>query len=134
MTPNVVLPGVAVKPGFPKFAWLKRSNISARNCVRIVSRIFVFLSTEKSTLLKPGPVIEFRPRLPKWRTRVPWTRLTGIAKVESAGQFAGSVGSHTELLNHWFTSRIICTGAMISGRIVALPVRLLMFVVDVLPE
>ena len=44
------------------------------------------------------------------------------------------IASHTPLLNHWLTSRIIFMGAMTSGRIVATPVRLLMFVVDVLPE
>src|SRR5262245_30449068 len=134
ITPNVVLPGVATRPGFPKFAWLKISKISARNCVRIASRILVFLRTEKSTLWNAGPVMEFRPRLPKCKTRAPLRKLTGIANVEPVGQFAGSVGSHTELLNHCLTSRIIWIGAITSVRMVALPVRLLMFVVEVLPE
>ena len=68
-------------------------------------------------------------------TRLPLpAKLTGTAKLEPAGQLLGSVGSHTVLLNHWVGLRIICTGAMRSGLIVATPVRALMLVVDVLPE
>lgn len=67
-------------------------------------------------------------------TRDPLTRLTGMANVDPEGQLAGSVGSQIPLLNHWFTSRTILTGPIKSGRIVATPVRLLMFVVEVLPE
>ena len=40
--------------------------------------------------------MELRPRLPKCRTRLPFTKLTGIANVAPAGQFAGSVGSGSE--------------------------------------
>lgn len=68
-------------------------------------------------------------------TRLPLlAKLTGTAKLEPAGQLLGSVGSHTVLLNHWVGFRIICTGAMRSGKIVATLVRAVMLVVDVLPE
>ena len=107
ITPNVVLPGVAVKPGFPKLAWLKISKTSHRNCARRFSRIVVFFRTEKSTSLKPGPVSEFLPMLPKCTTRLPLTKLTGTAKVDPAGQLFGSVGSQIELLNHWVGFLII---------------------------
>src|SRR5215510_6278746 len=55
-------------PGWPKFAWLKRSKNSARNCTRILSPSAVFLITEKSVFLKPGPMITLRPRLPNRAT------------------------------------------------------------------
>src|SRR6266404_938005 len=55
--------GCATRPGCPKLAWLKTSKNSARNCTRVVSDSFVFLMTEKSVLLKPGPIITLRPRL-----------------------------------------------------------------------
>lgn len=42
-------------PGFPKFGWLNRSNISARNCRLNLSVRLVFLTTEKSVLIKSGP-------------------------------------------------------------------------------
>src|SRR5262245_52512445 len=61
--PKFRLPTTA--PGWPKLAWLNRSKNSARNSVRNFSVMAVFLSTEKSTFRKPGPITTLRPRLPK---------------------------------------------------------------------
>src|SRR5262249_59788088 len=55
ITPNDVLPKVAVRPGCPRFAWLNRLNTSRRNCARAVPLNFRFLMIEKSVLPKPGP-------------------------------------------------------------------------------
>ena len=32
ITPNDVLPTVAIRPGWPRFAWLNRLNTSTRSC------------------------------------------------------------------------------------------------------
>lgn len=65
MTPNVVLPICATRPGWPKFAWLKTSKNSARNSISLFSPILVRLMIEKSVLLNLGPIRTLRPRLPK---------------------------------------------------------------------
>src|SRR5262245_18637318 len=100
ITPKDVLPTCATRPGWPKFAWLKISKNSARNCTRRLSEIRVFFRTEKSVLLKPGPVIVFRPKLPRWKTDTLLISATGRANTESAGQPPGARGSHTVLVNH----------------------------------
>src|SRR5262245_41789844 len=61
--PKLVVPNT--RPGWPKLVWLNRSKISVRNCALKRSLILVFLSTEKSTSWKPGPITTLRPRLPK---------------------------------------------------------------------
>ena len=53
--PNDVLPTLAVRPGWPKFAWLNRLKISIRNCARALPASFTFLMIEKSVLPNPGP-------------------------------------------------------------------------------
>ena len=57
-------------PGWPKFAWLKRSKTSTRNCIRNLSLSSMFFMIEKSVLLNPGPMTTLRPRLPKRETGV----------------------------------------------------------------
>src|SRR5713101_9491263 len=62
-----VLTSVAVSGG-AKFAWLMILNISTRNCTLKFSEIllmWLFLNTEKSRLLIPGPIMMFRPALPR---------------------------------------------------------------------
>src|SRR5882672_3395418 len=86
----------ATRPGCPRFAWLKRSKISVRNWIRKLSLILVFLRTEKSTFLKSGPVMTFRPKLPKWKTPL---LDTGSAKTELAVQEPAMRGSQTVLVN-----------------------------------
>src|SRR4029077_18382634 len=68
ITPNDVLPTVAVLPGWPRFAWLNRLKISTRNCARELPASFRFLIIEKSVLPNPGPYITLRPRFPKCAT------------------------------------------------------------------
>src|SRR5262249_35988722 len=102
MSPKDVLPTVATRPGCPRFAWLKMSKISVRNWIRKLSVILVFLRIEKSTFLKSGPVMTFRPKLPKWKTPL---LDTGSAKTELEVQKPAVVetvirGSQTVLVNH----------------------------------
>src|SRR5207237_10125423 len=81
MTPNDVLPTVAVRPGWPRFAWLNRLNTSTRSCARALPCSFTFLMIEKSVLPKPGPYIGLRTRLPKCATPA---ALYGSAKTDDA--------------------------------------------------
>ena len=90
MTPNEGLPNCATRPGWPKFVWLKRSKNSARNSMIFSSLSRVFLTTEKSVLLKAGPMTALRPRLPKWKTLAP---LMGMAKAAPAGSARPSGGA-----------------------------------------
>src|SRR5207249_732835 len=53
MTPNDVLPTVAIRPGWPRFAWLNRLNTSSRSCARADPTSTMFLMIEKSVLPKP---------------------------------------------------------------------------------
>ena len=93
-------------PGWPKFAWLKRSKNSARNCTRILSPNAVFFIMERSVLLNPGPTITLRPKLPK--------RETGI---------------NTEVSNQRSTLPMIVIGPVTSGRsVLATPVTVLLVV------
>ena len=92
MSPKDVLPTVATRPGCPRLAWLKRSKISVRNWMRKLSVILVFLRTEKSAFLKPGPVMTFRPKLPKWKTPL---LDTGSAKTELEVQKPAAVETVT---------------------------------------
>src|SRR2546430_15640833 len=66
MRPNDAL--VTVKTGLPRLGWFKTSNISERNWTLSLSVTLVFLVTEKSVLMKFGPVMESRPRSPGWQT------------------------------------------------------------------
>src|SRR5260370_41068607 len=62
-----VLASVAVSGG-AKFAWLRILNISTRNCTLKFSEIllmWLFLNTEKSRLVIPGPIMMFRPAFPR---------------------------------------------------------------------
>src|SRR5260370_10087405 len=62
-----VLASVAVSGG-AKFAWLRILNISTRNCTLKFSEIllmWLFLNTEKSKLVIPGPIMMLRPALPR---------------------------------------------------------------------
>ena len=70
----VFVPPVPVKTcratgaGGAKLAWFAMLNTSQRNCTLNVSeirRIGLFLNNEKSRSLIPGPMIVFRPPLPK---------------------------------------------------------------------
>src|SRR5499427_8567487 len=132
MSPKDVLPTVATRPGCPRFAWLKRSKISVRNWTRKLSLILVFLRTEKSAFLKSGPVMTFRPKLPRWKTPL---LDTGNAKTELEVQKPGAVetvtrGSQTVLENHMLglTLPIMLIGPIRSGLSVIVPVKLLMLV------
>src|SRR5258708_23838410 len=51
--------------GKSKFARLRRLNTSARNCSRRCSLNLNSLTTEKSTLLKSGPLRIFLPAVPR---------------------------------------------------------------------
>src|ERR1700694_4175202 len=54
--------------GTAKFAWFKMLKTSARNCTLKDSDIFLtwlFLNTEKSRFIVPGPVRMLRPALPR---------------------------------------------------------------------
>jgi len=100
---------------------LKISKKSALNIRRELSLILVDFEIEKSVLLNPGPVIEFRPRLPRWNTP---DELTGTANVDPAAQ--GPLrGSQTLLENHWEGSPVITIGPITSGLRVPFPVKLL---------
>src|SRR5262245_23910852 len=110
--PNVALP--TTRPGWPKLAWLKRSKNSARNSMSLFSVNLVLLITEKSVLLKVGPITTLRPRLPK--------RLTGTMK--------------GEVSNHLLGEPRIAIGPFTSGRtVLLLPVKaaLLITIVTGLP-
>lgn len=50
--------------GVPKLAWFRMLKNSARNCRRNRSEIAAFLSAEKSTVVRPGPINVSRPTLP----------------------------------------------------------------------
>src|SRR5258708_4742145 len=55
-------------PGGAKFGWLRILNISMRNCTLKVSEIRLtglFLKTEKSRLVTPGPITTLRPEFPR---------------------------------------------------------------------
>src|SRR4051794_6298108 len=96
-----------MRPGNPRFAWLKRLNTSMRNCSLADPDMSRFLITEKSVLLNRGPYPPFLTRFPKW-TAPPAD--TGNAKTEldeHAPAPAGIRGSHTPLLNHCVTDPMI---------------------------
>src|SRR6266850_7781921 len=96
----------AMLPGWPKFAWLKRSKNSVRNWKRVLSPSAMFLLSETSVLLKRGPVITLRPRLPKRST---WTK--------------------TEVSNQWLTLPVIFIGPVTSGlRVLLTPFTRLLLV------
>ena len=103
MTPNAVLPTVAVRPGWPKLATLNRLNTSTRSCTPRRARQADVLDDRRSVSLNAGPTIALRGRLPKWNTPL---GDTGSANTElelhepAAG--AAMRGSQTLLLNHWF--------------------------------
>src|SRR5262245_53162088 len=131
-----VLPTVATRPGCPRLARLKRSKISVRNWIRKLSVILVFLRTEKSTFLKSGPVMTFRPKLPKWKTPL---LDTGSAKTELEVQKPAAVetvtrGSQTVLVKNksGLTLPIVPIGPIRSGLSVIVPVKLLMLVMTLI--
>src|SRR5262245_9532972 len=136
MNPKDVLPTVATRPGCPRLARLRRSKISVRNWRLKLSLILVFLRTEKSTFLKSGPVMTFRPRLPKCHTPL---LDTGSAKTELEVQKPAAVetvtrGSQTVLVNHksGLTLPIMLIGPIRSGLSVIVPVKLLMLVMTLI--
>src|SRR5262245_27590955 len=99
MTPNDVLPTVAVRPGRPRFAWSNTLNTSSRSCARAAPASRTFLITEKSVLPKPGPMSALRGRLPKWATP---DASYGNAKRDALVHDPATRGSQTMLLaNHW---------------------------------
>src|SRR5712664_2354755 len=56
------------KLGTLKLAWFRILKNSARNCTLKLSEIFLmwlFLTTEKSRFIKPGPTNVLRPTLPR---------------------------------------------------------------------
>ena len=61
----IALPANTDGLGKPKFAWFSRLKTSARNCMLIFSDTAVFLNTEKSTSVIPGPVSTPLPTFPK---------------------------------------------------------------------
>src|SRR5437879_3203447 len=108
ITPKVAEP--TVLPGWAKFGWLKRLKNSERNWTVNRSLIFMFLIREKSKLLKPGPTVPLRPKLPK--TEVPHPGCsTGMQNAAVLNQSDGS---------RWATAN----GPIWFGRRVASPVAL----------
>src|ERR1700682_613647 len=73
-----VLSGVT---GTAKFAWVKMLKISARKCTMNDSDIRLtglFLTTEKSRFIVPGPVKIFRPALPRRLKHCGYGTVTGL--------------------------------------------------------
>src|ERR1700730_14965430 len=75
-------------PGGAKFGWLRILNISARNCTLKFSEntlICLFLNTEKSRSVVPGPIMILRPAFP--RRLKHWSELgsTGPPRLGGAG-------------------------------------------------
>src|SRR5579862_368906 len=88
----------APRPGCPKFGWLNKSKASKRISWVILSVILVLLISEKSTLLKPGPIIELRPWSPK--CSVPDVVEIENVEPEQLGENA-RVGSQSEGVKYW---------------------------------
>src|SRR5215469_17503506 len=51
--------------GWPRLTWLKALKKSARNCRLTDSLMGIDLAMARSASMKPGPISELRPRLPK---------------------------------------------------------------------
>src|SRR3984893_6982364 len=67
--------------GTAKFAWFKMLKTSARNCTLKDSDIFLtwlFLNTEKSRFIVPGPVRMLRPALPRRLKHCGYGTVTGL--------------------------------------------------------
>src|SRR6267378_1447849 len=89
--------------GRAKLGWFMMLNISTRNCTLKFSEILLmrlFLNTEKSKLLIPGPTMMFRPALPRRLKHCSEAGSTGPPKLGGAGsQFvfqkaaSGAVGT-----------------------------------------
>ena len=120
IVPKLAEPACTPRAGFPKFAWFKISKKSALNTRRVFSVILVPFETEKSVLLNPGPVIAFRPRLPKWNTPDGLTGTANVAPVQ--GPVRGS--QILALANHCCGSPVITIGPRTSGLSVPFPVKL----------
>src|SRR5689334_18987227 len=83
--------------GGAKFALFKILNISALNWMLNVSemrRMWLFLNTAKSILIRPGAVIMFRPALPR---RLKHRRSPGGRGLGTLG----GAGSQLALKNAW---------------------------------
>src|SRR5439155_19574363 len=89
-----------VLPGWAKFGWLKRLKNSERNWTVNPSLIFMFWIREKTTLLKPGPTIPLRPKLPKTEAPHPCCS-TGMQNAAGLNQSDES-GSPTANGPTWF--------------------------------
>src|SRR5882757_3499367 len=99
-----VLSGVV---GGAKLAWFKMLKISARNCTLKFSEIRLmrlFLKTEKSKFVIPGPIKMFRPALPRRLKHLRSPGGSGPPKVGGAGSqcavqnaISGAVGT----AKHW---------------------------------
>src|SRR6266403_1370907 len=89
--------------GGAKLAWLRMLKISTRNCTLKFSEIllmWLFLNTEKSRDVMPGPIMMLRPALPRRLKHLRSPAGSGPPKVGGAGsQFAvqkaisGAVGT-----------------------------------------
>src|ERR1700720_1239837 len=79
-------------PGGAKLGWLRILKISIRNWTLKFSeilRIWLFLKTEKSRLVTPGPTRLLRPALPRRLKHCSEAGSTGPARLGGAGsQFA----------------------------------------------
>src|SRR5206468_3836589 len=103
ITPNDVLPTVAVRPGWPRFAWLNRLKTSTRSCTRAAPDSVTFLMSDRSVSPNPGPMIEFLERFPKCATPLAEYG-SAYTELELHEPAAGAAmrGSQTVLLaNHW---------------------------------
>src|SRR5262245_35315590 len=85
----------------------------------------MFLMTERSMLLNPGPIIALRGRLPMWNTPL---ADTGSAKTDEDVQDPAMRGSQMLLANHLFTSPTIVGSPTRSGLRLVTPVSWLMLV------
>src|SRR6266404_4389732 len=93
--------------GGAKLGWFMMLNISTRNCTLKFSEIrlmLLFLKTEKSKLVMPGPIKMLRPALPR---RLKHCRLGGVAvrsppcqlfAVKNAASGAVGMAKHSVLI------------------------------------
>lgn len=52
----IAVPENTIALGVPKLEWLSALKNSARNCKRTCSEMLVFLNSERSSSVRPGPL------------------------------------------------------------------------------
>src|ERR1700674_1286475 len=83
-------------PGGAKLGWFMMLNISIRNCTLKSSEILLirlFLNTEKSRFVMPGPIKRLRPTFPRRLKHVGnVTKTGGVGGFDGAGWALGGLG------------------------------------------